>query len=218
MIIPALLTTNDRIAVERIALSQQMSGWLHIDVLDNTLYQFESLSLENLAQLDFSTLSLEFHCMTTNPFLVLDSSLQCDRIILHYETPQWEHFYTKLAGEGVDTWIAIDPSTDVHAIDLPDDVGGILMMGVIPGQSGQSLREDTFERIEAIKEYYPDIPLTVDGGVKEETIRDLIALGVDNLIMGSGLFEQKDPIAAYERLCELSDPISGQSISSSPTG
>src|SRR5687768_10136698 len=105
MIMPALLTTNERIAIERIAQAQQMSGWLHIDILDNTLYQFESLSLAELQKLDFNMLLLEFHCMTTNPLEILDYDIPCERIILHYETPGWEDLYHQIVSKGVDTWL-----------------------------------------------------------------------------------------------------------------
>jgi ribulose-phosphate 3-epimerase len=214
MIIPALLTTNERIAQERIALAEQMSGWLHIDFLDNSLYPFASLSLEQLSHLDFGTLSLEAHCMTDTPLDLAQSDLPLSRLIVHYELPNWQSDYETLVAQGIDTWVAIGPSTAIENIDLPEDISGIVVMGVVPGQTGQSLLPVTMDRVETIKDYYPDIPLTVDGGITGDTIRDFVALGVDNLVISSALFNQSNPVEAYEKYAALADPVYGKGMRS----
>jgi ribulose-phosphate 3-epimerase len=209
MIIPALLTTTERVAQERITLAQHMSGWLHIDILDNTLYQFDALPLSSLEALDFGGLSLEFHAMVNEPLTILESSLTVDRLIIHYEAPRWESSYVKAVSKGIDTWVAIDPKTKLTTLSLPEDIGGIVVMGVVPGQSGQAFLEETYSRIETLKDYHSDVPLTVDGGVGQDNLRALIAHGVDNVIMGSAIFSQKDPVETYHKYVALSDPIGG---------
>ncbi len=215
MIIPALLTTNERIAAERVDLAKRMSGWLHIDVLDNSLYKYQSLAVEDLKKLDFGNLSLEYHCMTNSPQVVVESGVPYQRIIVHVETPDWEKWYADLSNQGIDTWLAISPETALDSVALPNDLAGVVVMGVTPGQSGQALDSNVYNRIEHIKDLHPDLPITIDGGVKEDNLRDFIALGVDNLVMGSALFETKDPLAVYERLNHISDPIYGTTMQNS---
>lgn len=209
MIIPALLTDNVRVAKERIALAQQMSGWLHVDVLDNSLYPFTSLSLHELSQLDYGSLLLEVHCMTNAPEALLGLDLPLERVVVHYELKTWEKSYIALTSRGIDTWVALAPETKLRTLSLPSDVAGIMIMGVEPGQSGQSFLPATLARVEECKDYYPDTPVTVDGGVSESTIRSLIAHGVDNLIMGSAIFQQQNPVEAYRKYVHISDPIGG---------
>lgn len=209
MIIPALLTDNPRIAAERIALAQKMSGWLHIDVLDNTLYKFTCLSISELKKLDFGDLFLSWHCMTNNPLAIVDSDIDVDRLVIHYEMPNWQEAYKELIRRGVNTWLAVAPSTKIETLNLPRDLNGVLVMGVHPGQGGQILLPETFTRIQALREYYPDMPINVDGGVTGETIRELLALGVDNLVMGGAIFGRSDPLYAYQKYRHLSDPIGG---------
>lgn len=207
MILPALLTSNDRIAAERIRLAQQMSGWLHVDILDNTLYPFISARYEDMERWDFGTLSLEFHCMTRNPAALLETRLPVERMIIHYELKGRKRVYNELVSQDVETWFAIAPQTEIEDLELPDDIAGVMMMGVEPGQGGQELLPDTFDRLIQFRDFYPDVPLTIDGGVTLENIRELLACGVDNFVVGSALFSKNDPVGMYQQFKDMSDPL-----------
>ncbi|HEY1074356.1 MAG TPA: hypothetical protein VGE59_01495 [Patescibacteria group bacterium] len=209
MIIPALLTTNKRIATERILLAREMSGWIHVDYIDHSLYKFESLSLEDLSSLDFGEMAVEVHCMTDFPLKVLESDLPIDRLIIHVESKNWEKDYISAVNKGVDTWLAIDPFTPLASLQLPPDLSGVVMMGIEPGQMGQEFISATYDRLLFISEHYPDCSVTVDGGVGKENIRQLIAHGADNLVMGSAIFHQTHPVQAFRMYEHLSDPIGG---------
>ncbi len=209
MIIPSLLTSERDKAEERIALAQEMSGWLHLDILDHTLYDFGSLSLKQMESLDFGQLDVEAHCMIDDPLMIADSTIPFARLIIHYEIPTFHHIFLTVAQKGLETWVALSPNTNVHQIDLPTDIQGIILMGVEPGQMGQEFIDDTYDRLDSLKDYYPDLPITVDGGVNEEHISKLIAHGADNMIMGSAIFETKNPLAAYHHYERLSDPVTG---------
>ncbi len=209
MIIPSLLTTNERVARERVTLARHMSGWMHIDILDKSLYPYESLSLAELEQIDFGHLSLEWHCMTNDPTAVVQTQLPLDRLVMHYEIPERERIYESLVAKGINTWMAVDPSTHILGLRLPEDLAGVLLMGVVPGQSGQPMTKDLFERLEVFRERYPDLPLAVDGGVNEQTIRRVLAYGVDSVVMGSALFNTPSPHDSYQKLAHLADPIGG---------
>lgn len=209
MILPSLLTTNPRIAQERINAAQHMSGWLHIDLLDKTLYPYETLSITQLEQLNFGELQLEYHCMTQTPDAIVASSLPVDRLIMHYELGNWRGMYDRLVRDGINVWIAIDPTTAIESLDLPEDVSGLVVMGVVPGQNGQPLVEGTFDRVAQLRDFFPDLPLTVDGGVNEKTVRQFLAAGADNMVAGSAIFHAADPQEAYARLAHLADPVGG---------
>jgi ribulose-phosphate 3-epimerase len=207
MLIPALITDNKRIAEERIRLAREMSGWLHIDVLDKSIYPYKSLSIPEMESLDFGDLQLEFHAMTNTPLDLADSELPIDRLIMHVEIPRWEECYADLVHRDVNVWLAIAPETDFSTLELPEDVNGILLMGVIPGQGGQAFLEETYDRLDYLLDSYPSLPITIDGGVNEENLRTLLAYGVENFVSGSFIFSQKDPIFTYKKLERLADPL-----------
>lgn len=209
MIIPSLLTLNKRIAKERIDLAKQMSGWIHIDFLDHTLYLFESLQPEDYANIDFGDLMIEAHCMTTKPEALLASSLPIERILLHHELKGWRASYESIVKQDREAWLVIAPQTPIETLDLPPDLIGVVMMGVEPGQTGQPFIAETFERVEKIKDRYPDVAVTVDGGVGKDNLRLLIAHGADNFVMGNAIFHQTNPVEAYTRYVAIADPLAG---------
>lgn len=205
MVIPALLTNDIKVAESRIELAQRMSGWIHLDVLDGSLYPSESLRLSQLAGLSWGGLQLEVHCMTDDPMAIVESGLPIDRIILHYDLPNWQSFYEPLIEGGHNVWLALAPDADIEALHLPIDLSGVVFMGVIPGKTGQHLRSDTFDRLDAFRELYPEMPLSIDGGVTSETIRSFLAYGSDSFIAGSAIFNAPDPLEAYNELEIMSD-------------
>lgn len=208
MILPALLTSEREVAKERLALARAMGGWLHIDLLDCSLYPFTSLPLEELGRLDFGSLALELHCMIENPRPVATGPLAFQRLVIHHEVADWEAIYHDFTSRGINTWLAVDPETPVEGLELPADLGGLLVMGIMPGQSGLPFQRATYDRLDLLKERYPDLALSVDGGVDEDNLRQIIAHGADHLVMGSAIFEAPDPPAAYHRYLHLSDPLS----------
>lgn len=208
MILPALLTSELEVAKERLALARAMDGWLHLDLLDHSLYPFTSLPLEELALLDFGSLALELHCMIENPRPAATSPLAFRRLVIHHEVADWETIYDDLTSRGINTWLAIDPTTSIDGLKLPKDLSGLLVMGIMPGQSGQTFQRATYDRLDLLKERYPDLALSVDGGVDEDNLRQIIAHGADHLVLGSAIFEAPDPTAAYHHYLRLSDPLS----------
>lgn len=207
MIIPAVLTLNKRIAKERIDLAQHMSGWVHLDFLDHTLYLFESLVVNDYAGINFGDLFIEAHCMTETPFHLLKSKLPIERLLVHIELPNWIDVYTECANAGKECWAVIAPETTIDSLELPADLQGVVMMGVEPGQTGQPFIESTYSRVEQFKDRYPDIAVTVDGGVGPQNIRLLLAHGADNLVVGSALWHTTDPVATFQALERLADPL-----------
>ena len=63
------------------------------------------------------------------------------------------------------------------------------------------LFRSVLERIREAKAAYPELPITVDGSVNHATLPELLAAGVDRLIVGSAIVKAEDPAAAYADLC-----------------
>jgi pentose-5-phosphate-3-epimerase len=61
-----------------------------------------------------------------------------------------------------------------------------LIMGIVPGTSGQPILPDTYQRI---RDYKGDKPIMVDGGVTLETAPLLKEAGASILVVGRVIFE-----------------------------
>jgi ribulose-phosphate 3-epimerase len=105
---------------------------------------------------------------------------------------------------GLGVGLAFVPGTPVEAaaeaaacahVDLA------LCMTIEPGYAGQTLLEDSFERVRRLRTLLPDeIFIQVDGGVSAANLAPLRAAGVALFVAGSAIFTEADPGRAYVEL------------------
>lgn len=90
----------------------------------------------------------------------------------------------------VEVYLAITPDEDNSVLDpFIDKIDGVQFMGIRQvGYQGQPFAEITLEKISQLRKKYPEITISVDGGVSLETAGDLIDAGADNLSSGSTIF------------------------------
>ena len=74
-------------------------------------------------------------------------------------------------------------------------------MSIVPGYSGQEFMEEAYGRIERLRTLV-DCFVQVDGGVKQENIKQVHEAGADLLVVGSGIFASEDLTQAYRGLVE----------------
>jgi ribulose-phosphate 3-epimerase len=100
--------------------------------------------------------------------------------------------------------VAFNPETspeDVAAV--AGDADFVLCMAIHPGYSGQPFREDTYERVERLREALPEeIHIQVDGGINAENIRGLHDRGATLFVAGSAIFGREDLPRAYRRMVQ----------------
>jgi len=134
------------------------------------------------------------------------------RIIFHLEAvgnlEEFQHFL-----EGVDTYVrdaiqigvAISPDASVKQIfPLVNSVDFVQVMGILhEGIQGEEFDPKCLNQIKKLKEKFPDIIISVDGGVDFETAPKLIEAGADRLVIGSAIFNTDDIIGTVERFKQI---------------
>lgn len=103
--------------------------------------------------------------------------------------------------------VSINPASPLSMIeDVITEADVILIMSVNPGFGGQKFIESTYEKIRVLRQMIKDrganTLIQVDGGVNNETAPRLIEAGADVLVVGSYIFNAKDPIATIAALKE----------------
>jgi len=97
--------------------------------------------------------------------------------------------------------VALNPETPWQEIKaFVKNLDLVLLMGVNPGRSGQSFREEILPKIKALREFSANLNIEVDGGVKPENIRKIIEAGANILVAGSAIFEARNVKMAVEEL------------------
>ncbi len=101
--------------------------------------------------------------------------------------------------------LALDVTSDLALIEIAlPQISYVQFMGIATiGRQGQPFDRRVLEKIRLFRSRHPEIPVQVDGGVSLVTARELLALGVSNLIAGSSLLHSDTPdieIAKFETL------------------
>lgn len=142
------------------------------------------------------------------------------RLVLHIESaPDILKTIENLRGEygtakdeafGLEIGVALDiqtPNEEVYGIlDLIDEDGNSIIdfvqfMGIDNvGFQGQEFDDKVLEKISDMRQNYPNIAISVDGGVSLDTAPDLISAGATRLISGSAVFESGDIAKAIHDL------------------
>lgn len=71
------------------------------------------------------------------------------------------------------------------------------------GFQGAKFDERAVHTIQEVRAMFPDIIISVDGGVSERTAALLRDAGADRLVAGSAIFHTDDPKGAYAHLSEI---------------
>ena len=104
---------------------------------------------------------------------------------------------------GLEVGVAFNPGTEVEVAAEAANRGAdiCLCMSINPGYSGQEFMEEAYERLERLRTLV-DCFVQVDGGVKQENVRQVHDAGADLLVVGSGIFASEDLPRSYRRLVQ----------------
>ncbi len=226
-IIPAIIPQSFSDLEDHLSKIVGVVPLVQVDILDGKLTpkgswpylydhdeDFEKIMHEEEGMPYWEELEYEFHLMVKDPVEYLQSwiSAGAKRIVVQFESFENEdkaltfvkdfqdHFGQTGSLLTVDLGIAINLDTDVSILEpLLEYVQYVQFMGIERiGSQGMPLDERVFERIESFKEEYPEIPVSVDGGITLENAQALVEAGADRLIIGSAIFESDDMRTAIE--------------------
>ncbi len=201
-IAPSLLAANVARLGEEVKKIEKHAEMLHIDVMDGHFVPNISFGVPVVAglrkQLD---ICFDVHLMIDNPLKYIESFAKAgaDIITVHIEAPDDAAEGIKLIKSlGKKAGIALNPNTPPQKIEhLVGEVDMVLQMTVFPGFGGQSMVRQALDNIGIIRQMIgKDADLQVDGGIYAENCGELVKLGANVIVSGTGIFGQADSVAA----------------------
>ncbi len=182
------------------ALEKENIKYLHVDVMDGHFVPNITIGPVVVSSIRKRTdMILDVHLMIENPDRYIDvfCDAGADILTVHYEATNHIHgVIQSIKKRGVKAGVAINPGTPLNVLEeiLPD-IDLVLIMSVNPGFGGQEFILNSLEKIAYIKEVNKqlnlDIIIEVDGGIKEHNIIDVVNAGVNLIVAGSAIFNDK---------------------------
>ena len=205
-VIPGILE-NDSLEIEKkLSLIKQFSKKIHVDILDGNFSQDTNFIDPSFFKKYENDFFMEVHLMVDNPASYVGPFAQngFKRFLGHVERMKnLDEFIAEgqIFGE---IGLALDIETPVESILVNfDDIDTVLLMGVKAGKSGQLFMPEVLNKIRALRAK-TNIPIEVDGGINPETLIDCKEEGATRFVATSYIFNNKDPMQAFEKLLSLS--------------
>lgn len=205
-IIPTILTEDSDKALEQINKLRGVADWLQIDVMDGTMTDDSTFDLYDLVG-ELDGFNVEVHLMVNNPEEYFDAceTIGADRVYFHIEAVESPSFtLEKMNFYAFEAGIVLSPQTDVGSI-IPyiDDAEAVQIMTVNPGKQGQAFMPDMLDKVEEVKGDYSEKWVSVDGGVNEDNLDEVLNSGADAAGVGSAIMESKNVTESYKKLIKL---------------
>lgn len=219
LIAPSILSADfARLAEEIAAVEQAGADLLHVDVMDGHFVPNLTVGppiVESLKKV--TKLPLDVHLMITNADAFIPDFVEAgaDYLTVHVEAcPHLHRTIQSIKERGIKAGVTLNPATPISFLqDILGDIDLVLIMSVNPGFGGQKFIPSVLKKIADARAMLDRINshalLEVDGGVKVDNTKEIVAAGATTLVAGSAIFSQRDykaTIAALRAAAQTASP------------
>ncbi|UOB16810.1 ribulose-phosphate 3-epimerase [Abyssalbus ytuae] len=185
------------------------ADWFHIDVMDGVFVPNISFGMPVIQAIKkYAEKPMDVHLMIVDPDRYIDTfaELGTANLTVHYEACTHLHRTLQaIKSKGMKAGVALNPHTGVNLLeDVINDIDLVILMSVNPGFGGQKFIENTYNKINRLKELIitnnASTLIEIDGGVNANNAKALIDAGADVLVAGNFVFSSENPIETISNL------------------
>src|SRR3990170_5776410 len=225
-IIPAVMPKNYEDLKNKVALVRGVVPTVQIDLMDgrfvrniswpfddmdNPLSKYQAIMGEQEGMPFWEEIDYELDLMVSDAVQNFDTYLKLGpkRLIFHIEAVEDETEFKEFL-EGIDLYVrdntqigvAINTTTSIEKVfPLIPFIDFVQCMGIEKiGFQGEPFDERVLDQIKALRKEFPELIISVDGGVNLDSASLLKDAGANRLIVGSAIFQSFDIREAIDRL------------------
>ena len=193
-------------------INQSDAHWFHLDVMDGVFVPNISFGMPIINSIaKHASKTLDAHLMIIDPdrYIKTFADLGVDYLTVHYEACTHLHRTLQaIKAEGMKAGVALNPHSNINLLeDTINDIDLVCIMSVNPGFGGQSFIENTYSKVEKLKELITkknaSTLIQIDGGVTNKNAKQLAEAGADVLVAGSYIFRSENPTETIVELNNL---------------
>ena len=207
---PSLLASDfGNLARDIEMINNSEADFFHLDIMDGVFVPNISFGFPVIEHIkEYAKKPFDVHLMIVNPDQYVErfNEMGAHFLNVHYEACTHLHrTIQSIKNLGMKAGVTLNPHTPVHFLeDIIADLDLVLIMSVNPGYGGQVFIENSYEKIERLKELIirknsPAL-IEVDGGVDLTNADKLYCKGVDILVAGTTVFKSENPADTIKKL------------------
>ncbi len=210
LIAPSVLSANfANLQSDIEMINNSAADWFHVDVMDGVFVPNISFGFPVIKALKkLAKKPLDVHLMIVDPdkYTQAFKEAGADNLTVHIEAcPHLHRSVQNIKSFGMKAGVAINPHTNINLLeDVISDIDIVCLMSVNPGFGGQKFIENTYEKINHLKQLIAkknsNALIEIDGGVDLNNYKKLIACGANVLVAGNTVFSSNNPADMIKNL------------------